>query len=144
MSVDSPCLSCGACCGFFRVSFYWGECQSAGGAVPDNLTLQVNNHYACMKGTEAKPARCTALLGDVGSQVRCTIYENRSSTCREFAMHGEGGLRNDDCNRARAHYGLPPLDDPKPYQPEPYQPEPDKPEPDRPSPTPTPWLPEAV
>lgn len=71
-----------------------------------------------MKGTEAKPARCHALLGDVGSEVRCTIYENRPTPCREFNMHGEMGLSNEDCNRARAHYGLPPLDDPLPELPD--------------------------
>ncbi|MEG0249014.1 MAG: YkgJ family cysteine cluster protein, partial [Pseudomonas sp.] len=31
MSEYNPCLDCGACCGYFRVSFFWGECQSAGG-----------------------------------------------------------------------------------------------------------------
>jgi len=35
MSIDNPCLTCGACCAYFRVSFYFGECVSAGGAVPD-------------------------------------------------------------------------------------------------------------
>lgn len=125
MSSVSPCLSCGACCAFFRVSFYWGECQSAGGNVPDILTTQVTPHLACMKGTGAEPTRCHALLGDVGAEVRCTIYENRPSPCREFNVHGERGLSNDDCNRARAHYGLPPLDNPLPEEPDtfPFLPE---------------------
>ncbi|MDZ7925325.1 MAG: YkgJ family cysteine cluster protein [Marinagarivorans sp.] len=114
MSDVSPCLSCGACCGFFRVSFYWGECQSAGGIVPDNLTVQVNSQRVCMEGTEssASPTRCRSLMGTIGGEVRCTIYENRPSPCREFQMHGEYGEANDDCNRARAAYGLPPLDIP--------------------------------
>lgn len=116
--MTSPCLSCGACCAFFRVSFYWGECQSAGGVVPDQLTQQISPYRACMKGTESKPGRCTALLGDIGSPVRCTIYEDRPSPCREFNVHGEGGLANEDCNRARAHFGLPPLDDPRPVEPD--------------------------
>ena len=118
MSDLSPCLTCGACCAFFRVSFYWGECQSAGGNVPDILTAQITPHRACMKGTENKPVRCNALMGDIGAEVRCTIYENRPSPCREFTVHGEGGISNEDCNRARAHYGLPPLDDPKPLRPD--------------------------
>ncbi|MGE8323794.1 MAG: YkgJ family cysteine cluster protein, partial [Pseudomonas sp.] len=25
MSEYNPCLDCGACCGYFRVSFFWGE-----------------------------------------------------------------------------------------------------------------------
>lgn len=71
-----------------------------------------------MTGTETKPARCNALMGNVGNQVRCTIYENRPSPCRDFIFHGDNGLSNEDCNRARAHYGLPPLDDPRPLQPD--------------------------
>ena len=39
MSEVSPCLNCGACCSHFRVSFFWGECASSGGTVPDELGL---------------------------------------------------------------------------------------------------------
>ena len=105
----SPCLSCGACCAYFRVSFYWGEAKSAGGCVPDNLTEQVNHHLSCMQGTNAKPARCAALMGDVGSQVRCTIYNDRPSPCRDFSCNAELTPHNPGCDTARAHYGLIPL-----------------------------------
>jgi uncharacterized protein len=108
MSDQSPCLTCGACCGFFRVSFYWGECESAGGYVPDALTVPLSPHRACMAGTERNPVRCSALAGEIGAAVSCTIYENRPSPCREFSVHGEQGP-NEDCNRARALYGLEPL-----------------------------------
>lgn len=111
LASPSPCLSCGACCSFFRVSFYWGEADSAGGQVPDILTSKVNHVYSCMKGTEQRPGRCVALLGEVGSQVRCSIYQNRPSTCREFACHSETPVGNPDCNRARAAHGLPALPD---------------------------------
>lgn len=104
-------MSCGACCAFFRVSFYWAEAASGGGTVPDTLTSKVNNFYSCMNGTQTKPSRCTALLGDVGQQVRCTIYDQRPSPCREFACHSEVAEGNTDCNRARAAHGLPPLPD---------------------------------
>jgi len=109
MSTENPCLSCGACCAYFRVSFYWGECQSAGGLVPDNLTVAVTPHLVAMQGTEQKPARCTALLGEIGCGTRCTIYENRSSTCREFTAAWENGEPNPHCDAARAAHGLPPL-----------------------------------
>ncbi|MDT3720507.1 YkgJ family cysteine cluster protein [Pseudomonas oryzihabitans] len=112
MSTENPCLSCGACCAHFRVSFYWGECQSAGGLVPDNLTVAVTRHLAAMLGTEQKPTRCTALLGEIGCGTRCTIYENRSSTCREFTAAWENGEPNPNCDAARAAYGLPPLTPP--------------------------------
>lgn len=109
MSTESPCLTCGACCANFRVSFYWGECQSAGGTIPDELTLQVSPHHACMKGTEKKPVKCVALIGTPGEHVCCSIYEQRSSTCREFDIVNADGSINEDCTRARAVYGLPPV-----------------------------------
>ncbi len=109
MSHESPCLSCGACCAHFRVSFYWGECQSTGGTVPDELTLQISSHHACMKGTQSNPPRCVALVGEVGTRVSCSIYENRSSTCREFDILNEDGSANEACTRARALHGLPPV-----------------------------------
>jgi uncharacterized protein len=110
-TAQSPCMSCGACCAFFRVSFYWGEQVSAGGVVPDELTQKVNPQFSCMQGTGSKPARCVALAGTIGEAVACTIYEQRSSTCREFAMSGEGedGLHNPECDKARAFHGLAPL-----------------------------------
>ncbi|HAW39296.1 MAG TPA: YkgJ family cysteine cluster protein, partial [Pseudomonas sp.] len=55
MSIDNPCLTCGACCAYFRVSFYFGECVSAGGAVPDHLTVQVSPFHVAMLGTDSKP-----------------------------------------------------------------------------------------
>ena len=109
MSSESPCLTCGACCANFRVSFYWGECQSAGGSIPDELTLQVSPHHACMKGTEKNPVRCIALVGTPGEHVSCNIYEQRSSTCRDFDIWNDDGSINETCTRARAVYRLPPI-----------------------------------
>lgn len=56
-----------------------------------------------MRGTEAKPVRCIALSGEVGKEVGCTIYAERSSTCREFTEYTA------ECNKARAMHGLPPI-----------------------------------
>lgn len=112
MSTDNPCLTCGACCAHFRVSFFWGECASAGGTVPDNMTTQISPFYVAMTGTESKPARCDALMGEVGCQVRCTLYEQRSSSCREFEASWVDGIHNPRCDAARAAHGLPPVDPP--------------------------------
>ncbi len=66
-----------------------------------------------MRGTEVRPSRCTALLGEVGCGVRCTLYEQRSSsTCREFEASWTDGVPNPTCDAARAAYGLPPLTPP--------------------------------
>jgi Fe-S-cluster containining protein len=62
-----------------------------------------------MSGTNQKQARCVGLEGEPGVSTRCSIYENRPSPCREFAMSGEEGQVNEACNRARARVGLPPL-----------------------------------
>lgn len=109
MSDSNPCLSCGACCAHFRVSFFWGECQSAGGIVPDDQVVLITPHRVAMRGTEHKPVRCTALLGEVGQGVRCTLYEQRSSTCREFEASWVNGEHNPHCDAARSAHGLSPL-----------------------------------
>jgi Fe-S-cluster containining protein len=109
MSELSPCLACGACCAHFRVSFYWGECRSAGGSVPDELVEPISPHHVAMAGTTSKPVRCVALLGEVGCDVRCSMYDSRSSTCREFEASWEHGEPNPNCDAARAACGLPPL-----------------------------------
>ncbi|ENJ4382725.1 YkgJ family cysteine cluster protein, partial [Salmonella enterica] len=41
MSVLNPCMTCGACCAYFRVSFYWAEGDDASGRVPASLTEPV-------------------------------------------------------------------------------------------------------
>jgi uncharacterized protein len=110
------CQSCGACCAAFRVSFYWSEADpSAGGNVPFELTDSLPPYRRCMKMVSTASRRCIALDGEVGSQVHCRIYANRSSTCREFGfdpadddspIHPEKLAR---CNQARARWGVPPI-----------------------------------
>ena len=91
MSEINPCMTCGACCAYFRVSFYWAEADDAGGLVPSALTEPLTPFLRCMSGTNQRQSRCAALSGDIGDAVHCTIYENRPSPCREFAMSGEDG-----------------------------------------------------
>ncbi len=110
----NPCVSCGACCGYFRVSFYWAEAEDGGGTVPLSLTEPLTPFLRCMQGTNSKSPRCNALDGEIGNAVSCSIYLNRPSPCREFDQSGENGLRNEACDRARERYGLPPLPVPLP------------------------------
>ena len=63
-----------------------------------------------MQGTNSKTPRCIALEGEVGQSVSCSIYLNRPTPCHEFDQSGLNGVANPACDRARAHYGLPPLD----------------------------------
>lgn len=101
-----PCLSCGACCASFRVDFSACETQELGGAVPDGLAVELTDTLRRMRGTDHSPPRCAALMGRVGVQAACGIYEWRPSPCREFEAGSEA------CNRARRRYQLPPLDGP--------------------------------
>jgi len=118
MSEYNPCLDCGACCGYFRVSFFWGECQSSGGVVPDDLVVQITPSRVAMIGTDAKPCRCISLDGEIGKQVGCSIYANRSTPCREFEASWVNGVHNPSCDAARAAYGLPPLEANEPHWPD--------------------------
>lgn len=109
---SSACQSCGACCGYFRVSFYWREAEQKDKPipVPKELTEDESSHLRCMKGTNQKHYnRCVALEGKIGESVGCSIYLKRPTPCREFRESYEDGRKNPKCDEARAAYGLPPL-----------------------------------
>jgi Fe-S-cluster containining protein len=109
----NPCITCGACCAYYRASFYWGETDaSRGGTVPAGMTEKLNDFRAVMRGTNQPIPRCIALLGQIGQSVGCSIYELRASVCRDFKVSWEDGLRNERCDKARAAWGLPPLEPP--------------------------------
>lgn len=112
-----PCLTCGACCAAFRVSFYWREADDTPeGTVPLALTEDINPLRRCMRGTNQPQPRCIALEGTIGESARCTIYSDRPSVCREAGVQRAGGRWTvtpeelERCNKARAMHGLPPLD----------------------------------
>lgn len=63
MSEINPCMTCGACCAYFRVSFYWAEADDAGGLVPSALTEPLTPFLRCMSGTNQRQSaarRCQA------------------------------------------------------------------------------------
>ena len=100
---DNPCFGCGACCRYPRVSFYHGELDTQrGGTVPADLTVPLTPFLVCMKGTGAGKGRCIA-FGDDGL---CTIYDKRSSTCREFPAFLPDGSPNPACERLRGLLGM--------------------------------------
>lgn len=110
MIEDNPCLTCGACCAFYRVSFYWAEGNDADhGWVPVEKTEKISLHKRCMKGTNNPAPRCMALEGTVGVDVYCSIYTERPSPCREFEYSWQHGVPHDRCDVARAVCQLPPL-----------------------------------
>lgn len=110
MITPNPCLDCGICCTHFRISFYWAEGDDApGGVVPSAMTEKLTHHLRCMKGSNDVPRRCSALSGEVGTRVSCTIYENRPTPCREFPVYLPDGSGNPKCDELRATIGMPPL-----------------------------------
>lgn len=110
METNNPCISCGACCAYFRASFYWTESDLATpDGVPRELTEHLQSHYLVMKGTDSRTPWCIALKGIIGAGVRCGIYDRRSSVCRNFPTSWENGVHNERCDKARAGWGLPPL-----------------------------------
>lgn len=110
---NNPCLACGACCARFKVAFHWSEASDAGGTVPVELTEDLDTHRRVMSGTRWANPRCIALHGEIGGNVCCTIYEQRSTTCREFTFSWEHGEPHDKCDRARLAWGLAPLQAPQ-------------------------------
>ena len=96
---EDSCLSCGACCAHFRVSFYWAE----GLNLPEHYTEPVTAVYSCMAGTNQSQPRCIALQGEIGVGVSYGVYSARSSSCQEVQA-GDA-----QCNKARAAYNMIPL-----------------------------------
>lgn len=107
---NNPCLECGACCAYYRASFYWAEADDVTeGGVPVAMTNRLNDFRRVMKGTDRNIPHCIALMGIIGKLVHCAIYEQRSSICREFPAAWENGQPNERCDKARAAWGLAPL-----------------------------------
>jgi len=116
------------------VSFYWGETtDSADGTIPAHLTEDVTPFFRAMKGSNQKNPRCIALEGEVGNFVCCSIYEQRSSACRDFGVdfvNGQVVANMEDyerCTHARTQWKLTAIQvdvfrtpESKPIQPSPW------------------------
>ena len=111
MEQNNPCLACGACCAYFRASFYWSETDDVTpGGVPIGLAEDRPPHFRVMNGTNQPEPHCVALVGEIGRSVRCSIHPCRSSSCREFqASYADGATLNPCCDQARTRWGLAPL-----------------------------------
>ena len=73
--------------------------------MPDDVVEPLTPVYSCMKGTNQKNPRCVMLTGEIGQQVSCSMYEQRSSSCKEVQA-GDA-----QCTKARSAHGLIPLID---------------------------------
>lgn len=105
----NPCTRCGACCCTFEVVFPRVELDSEGGPVSAALTERVDDKRVRMRSRRRASdprSRCVALLGTVGVDVRCAIYERRPSPCRRFAAQAAEGRGDVPCGEARRLNGL--------------------------------------
>ncbi|HOD50724.1 MAG TPA: YkgJ family cysteine cluster protein [Candidatus Hydrogenedentes bacterium] len=129
--MPNPCLTCGACCAYFRVSFHWAECDDETSCgVPVGMTEDLGPFRRMMKGTGRIPPRCVALEGEVCVSVYCSIYARRPSICRAVKASYATGQPSEQCDKARLAYGLPPLTPGAWHEPD-GEPVPTSPEPDR-------------
>ena len=103
----NPCLTCGACCAYYRASFYWAESDLVQpGGVPIAMTDKLNDFRLIMKGSNGSKPRCSALMGIIGKKVCCSIYDRRASICRDFPPSWENGRHNERCDKARNFWGM--------------------------------------
>ena len=66
VSVSHPCLTCGACCAFFRVSFHWSEADPAlGGQVPFELTESLRTHAVVFAAEQSRRERRMVEMSEV-------------------------------------------------------------------------------
>jgi uncharacterized protein len=85
------CETCGGCCAY---SWEWPTFigERDGERIPKHLTE--NGRMRC------DGDRCTALIGTIGVEVHCRVYEDRPLVCVEFTAGSQA------CHAVRAHFGL--------------------------------------
>jgi Fe-S-cluster containining protein len=92
MSLDCP--ACGACCAYSESwPAFIGDGDGQG--IPDELIDFEHERMLCHGN------RCSALEGELGGQVRCSVYANRPLVCREFQPGSE------ECILVRHSFELP-------------------------------------
>jgi Fe-S-cluster containining protein len=104
-----PCLTCGACCNTYRVSFHYSEMLSESHGVPETMSTQTTPYQNAMNGTDQENPRCVAFIGNVGEVSSCSIYKNRPGCCRLFKASFENGTRSIECEKCRIKSHLTPL-----------------------------------
>jgi len=92
--VPFDCRTCGACCAYDAA---WPQFigNRDGAAIPEAHVSDDRRGMRCVGD------RCTALAGEIGRTVECTVYAGRPLVCRELQPG------DDDCLTARRAHGLP-------------------------------------
>ena len=86
----NPCLECGACCAFFRASFYWAESDLAQPmGVPSELTDKLNDFRLFMQGTNGSHPRCIALMALSAKKSTVPFISTVHQSAGTFPHHGK-------------------------------------------------------
>jgi len=87
------CTACGACCAY---SASWPAFIGAGdgAGIPEDLIDFEHERMQCYG------ERCSALVGEIGSDAQCSVYALRPLVCREFESGSE------DCIMVRLSFNL--------------------------------------
>lgn len=81
--IDFDCRSCGACCSFSPTSPRFStETEAALDLLPARFVA------ANEQGMRCEGARCSALVGRVGSETSCQVYDLRPDVCRACVPWG--------------------------------------------------------
>ena len=91
----SACLTCGACCCHYRVSFYWQEAEQRG--LEDKDLVQVTPLRVCFRGMGPPRRPVGHVTGGGGSRAMCSQLQPlptpiRVSSSVLFLLFGGGGL----------------------------------------------------
>ncbi|MBE9603506.1 YkgJ family cysteine cluster protein [Acetobacteraceae bacterium H6797] len=90
------CQTCGACCAYSREwPRFSMESEAEIALIPAAMVAENGSGMRC------EGERCTALKGELGKSVGCTIYAVRPLVCRDCQPGDE------ECLIARRHHGLP-------------------------------------
>jgi len=97
------CRSCGACCAYSREwPRFTTEDDASLERIPQELVDDSLGRMRCSGD------RCSALVGEVGVETSCGIYDVRPEVCRACQPADEA------CTLARRWFGLPPPDQASP------------------------------
>ncbi len=89
--VIPDCEACGGCCVYsWKWPTFVGERDGDG----------IPRHFIENGRMRCDGDRCSALIGTVGEEVQCRVYENRPLVCQEFAAG------SDACLAVRAHFKI--------------------------------------
>lgn len=88
-SAPTDCYNCGACCEYYSIiDVDFGDANYAWLKENGYLKEVITHGADVMKQVDDR--RCIALVGEIGKDAKCSIYEHRPDGCRDYK---EGSYR---------------------------------------------------